>query len=147
MNPDLTALLSALNAAEVEYLVVGAYALAWYGQPRATGDLDVWVEASRANAERLLRALAQFGAPLEAVSVRDFETPGIVYQIGLAPVRVDILTELTGLAYAQARARRLPGAIGGVAVNFLGREDFIANKRAVGRLQDLADIERLQSRP
>ncbi|MGH9412862.1 MAG: nucleotidyltransferase [Terriglobales bacterium] len=140
----MTALLSELSAAEVKFLVVGAYAMAWYGLPRGTKDLDLWVEPSLANAEHVMHALAQFGAPLAHVTVDDFARPGAVYQIGKDPVRADVLTELTGLDFGAAWQRRQAGELGGVAVQYLGREDFLINKRAVARPQDLVDAARLE---
>jgi len=102
MNQDFVDLLRAFIGADVRFLVVGAYALAHHGRPRATGDLDVWVEATPDNAPRVLRGLAAFGAPLQDVSESDFARPGAVFQIGVDPGRIDILTELTGLQFADA---------------------------------------------
>jgi hypothetical protein len=141
MNPDFVDLLRAFAAADVRFLVVGAYALALHGRPRATGDLDVWVEATPDNAARVVRALAAFGAPLSAVSERDFATPGVVYQIGVPPVRIDILTTLTGVTFAEAWPGRVRRPFGPVEADFIGREAFIRNKRATGRAKDLGDIE------
>jgi hypothetical protein len=143
MNPDFVDLLRAFIAGDVRFLVVGAYALAHHGRPRATGDLDVWVEAEPANAERVMRALQAFGAPLGDVTAADFARPGIVLQIGVPPVRIDLLTELTGLQFADAWLSREPGRFGSLTVDFLGRDDFIRNKRATGRSKDLGDIEGL----
>jgi hypothetical protein len=143
MNPDFVDLLRAFSDADVRFLVVGAYALAHHGRPRATGDLDVWVDATSDNAARVLRGLAAFGAPLQDVSMSDFAQPGVVYQIGVPPGRIDILTELSGLRFAEAWPAREPGTFGGVAVDFIGREAFIRNKRATGRTKDLGDIEGL----
>lgn len=143
MNPDFVDLLRAFAAADVRFLIVGAYALAHHGRPRATGDLDVWVEATPANASRVIRALAAFGAPLQEVSEADFARPGIVFQIGVPPRRIDLLTELTGLTFAEAWASREAGRFGDLTVDFIGREAFIRNKRATGRAKDLGDIEGL----
>ncbi|MGH9467022.1 MAG: nucleotidyltransferase [Terriglobales bacterium] len=144
MNPDLIALLSALSARDVRFVIAGAHALAWHGVPRATGDVDVWVEPTPANAARLMRALSEFGAPLAGITADDFTRPGIVFQVGIAPVRLDILTDLTGLVFPEAWARAEPGELGGVSVRFLSRADLIRNKRATGRLRDLADVEQLE---
>jgi hypothetical protein len=141
MNRDFVDLLRAFGAAKVRFLVVGAYALALHGRPRATGDLDVWVEATAENAARVIEALAAFGAPLAEVSEDDFSHPGVTYQIGVPPGRIDILTELTGLEFSEAWSGRVPHAFGEIEVDFIGREAFIRNKRATGRPKDLGDIE------
>jgi hypothetical protein len=143
MNQDFVDLLRALSAADVRFLIVGAYALAHHGRPRATGDLDIWVEATPANATRVMRALAAFGAPMHEIAEADFARPGIVYQIGVPPSRIDILTDLTGLTFAEAWPRRDAGRFGELTVDFLGREAFLHNKRATGRAKDLGDIEGL----
>jgi hypothetical protein len=141
MNPDFVELLRALSAADVRFLIVGAYALALHGKPRATGDLDVWIDATPHNAPRVMRALASFGAPLTDVSVDDFSRPGVTYQIGVAPGRIDILTELTGITFDEAWPDRMRRSFGDVDVDFIGRAAFIRNKRATGRAKDLGDIE------
>jgi hypothetical protein len=144
MNPDFVDLLRAFIADDVRFLVVGAYALAVHGRPRATGDLDVWVEATPENASRLMRALGAFGAPLESVSADDFSRPGVVFQMGLPPRRIDVLTDLTGITFAEAWPTRLRAPFGLLEVDYLGRDAFIQNKRATGRTRDLADIEAIQ---
>jgi hypothetical protein len=141
MNQDFIDLLRAFIAADVRFLIVGAYALALHGRPRATGDLDVWVEPTADNATRIMRALAAFGAPVSQISEADFASPGVVYQIGVPPGRVDILTELTGVSFSEAWHDRLRRPFGDVEVDFIGRTSFIRNKRAVGRPKDLGDIE------
>jgi hypothetical protein len=141
MNQDFVDLLRAFNAANVRFLVVGAYALALYGRPRATGDLDLWIDATPENAARVMEALAAFGAPLSDVAARDFSREGIVFQIGVPPGRIDILTQLTGLSFTDAWSDRLRRPFGDVEVDFIGREAFLRNKRATGRPKDLADIE------
>jgi hypothetical protein len=143
MNPDFVDLLRALRDAEARFLVVGAYALAHFGRPRATGDLDIWIDATPANAPRVIRALTAFGAPLHDVTEQDFARPGVVFQIGVAPGRIDLLTELTALTFDEAWRTREPGQFGEIVVDFIGREAFIRNKRATGRAKDLGDIEGL----
>ena len=106
MSPDFKDLLSEFNAHGVEYLVVGAYALAAHGRVRATGDLDVWVRPEPANAKRVLAALLKFGAPLQDLTEQDLSTPGIVYQVGVVPNRIDLLTSITGLDFESAWSRR-----------------------------------------
>lgn len=146
LNADFRDLLVSFGREEVEYVLVGAYALAFHGSPRATGDIDVFVRATTANGERVWRALVAFGAPLAAAGVapRDFATPGLVYQIGLPPRRIDILTDISGVSFDEAWASRVLGDLDGLAVPFLGREALIANKRASARLKDMADVERLE---
>jgi hypothetical protein len=141
MNPDFVDLLRAFVAADVRFLIVGAYALALHGRPRATGDLDVWIDATPENAARVMRALSAFGAPLADISTDDFSHEGVTYQIGVPPGRIDILTELTGLSFAEAWPDRLLRPFGDIDVDFIGRAAFIRNKRATGRAKDLGDIE------
>lgn len=145
MNEDFVDLLRALSAHDVRFLVVGAYALAVHGRPRATGDLDVWIDATPENAERLMRALAEFGAPLSDVSADDFSRPGIVFQMGLPPARIDVLTALSGVTFAEAWPDRVRAPFGEVTVDVIGRDAFVANKRATGRAKDLGDIESLDA--
>ncbi len=144
MNQDFVDLLHAFTAADVRFLIVGAYALALHGRPRATGDLDVWIEATPENARRVVRALAAFGAPLTDVAEADFAREGITYQIGVPPGRIDILTTLTGLSFVEAWPDRMRRPFGDIDVDFIGRASFIRNKRATARPKDLADIEGLE---
>ena len=141
MNQDFLDLLHAFAEFEVRFLVVGAYALALHAKPRATGDLDLWVEPTPENAARVMRALIRFGAPLQDVRERDFPEPGIVFQIGVPPRRIDILTSLTGLTFPEAWTDRVLHRFGDCEVFFLGRQSFISNKRALARPRDLADLE------
>lgn len=143
MNQDFVDLLRAFIARDVRFLIVGAYALGIHGRPRATGDLDVWVDPTQENAPRVLQALADFGAPLEQVTTDDFTTPGVVFQMGLPPRRIDVLTDVSGLTFAEAWPNRLRGRLGPVDADFIGRGDFIRNKRAAGRPKDLGDLAAL----
>ena len=143
MNQDFVDLLRAFTEADVRFLVVGAYALALHSKPRATGDLDLWVEPTIENGARVMRALGQFGAPLQGVKDADFATSGTIFQIGIAPRRIDILTALTGLTFHEAWADRVPHKIGPCDVFFLGRRSLIRNKELLGRPKDLADLESL----
>ncbi len=143
MNQDFLDLLRAFIDHSVRFLVVGAYALGVHGRPRATGDLDVWIEPTPENAGRLMRALQQFGAPMGQVTTDDFSRPGIVFQMGLPPLRIDVLTELSGLTFDEAWPSRTQAAFGPVTVGVIGRDAFIKNKRATGRAKDLGDIEAL----
>lgn len=146
LNPDFRDLLRAFSAAGVEFVVVGAHALALHGVPRATGDLDVLVRPSGENAQRVWRALTAFGAPMDAAGVRveDLATPGIVYQIGLPPSRIDVLTEISGVTFDDAWSSRESCDLEGATVHFLGRDALIRNKEATGRAKDLADVARLR---
>ena len=143
LNPDYRDMLSAFADAEVDYLVIGAYAMAAHGHPRATGDIDLWVRSTSANANRVLEALSAFGAPLTAVDRNDFQTPDTVFQIGVSPRRIDILTTIEGVDFEEAWSERVAIEIEGLTVPVIGRKHLITNKRALGRQQDLADIERL----
>jgi hypothetical protein len=122
-------------------MIVGAYALAVHGRPRATGALDIWIDATPENAPRVMQALGAFVAPLGEITEADFAHPGVVYQMGVPPGRIDILTELTGLAFEQAWPNRIRGPFGELEVDFIDRTSFLRNKRATGRLKDLSDIE------
>ncbi len=144
-NSDFEEILLAFNAASVNYLVIGAYALAAYARPRATGDIDLWVEASTDNARCVYRALVAFGAPLDGINDLTFAEPDIVFQVGIAPIRIDILTGIDGVTFAEAWPNRTPSIIGSVPVHIIGKSDLKRNKAATGRPQDLADIERLES--
>ena len=144
MNPDFVALLRELSAAEARFLVVGAYAVTFHSRPRSTGDLDLWVEPSPNNATRVFRALAAFGAPLEDLAESDLSRPDVVFQIGVPPRRIDLLTSLTALTFEEAWEQRVTGRIGGLDVPFIGREALVRNKRALGRPRDLADLELLE---
>jgi hypothetical protein len=146
LNPDFRDVLLALAAEGVEFVVVGAHALALHGVPRATGDLDVLIRPSTDNAAKVWKALVRFGASIETagVTVEDFATPGIVYQIGLPPSRIDVLTEITGVSFDEAWASREAGDLEGSTVHFLGREALVRNKQATGRPKDLADVARLR---
>ncbi|PSQ86891.1 MAG: hypothetical protein BRD42_03580 [Bacteroidetes bacterium QS_3_64_15] len=144
LNPDYRDMLSAFTDAGVEYLVIGAYALAAHGHPRATGDLDLWVRPTPDNAERVMTALLAFGAPLTDVSHEDFETPGTVLQIGVSPRRIDILTTIEGVRFDDAWPGRVEIEVEDVPVSVIGREHFIQNKEALGRPQDRTDVERLR---
>ena len=146
MIDDFRALLRSLTDRSVRFLVVGAHALAAHGIPRMTGDLDVWIATDAANAQRTWQALAEFGAPLDALGLapEDFEAPDRVIQFGLPPFRVDVMTSVSGLTFDEAWGTRHDGALLDVPVAFLGREALIRNKRASGRRKDLEDADALE---
>lgn len=137
-------MLSALSRTGAEYLVVGAYALATHGYPRATGDLDLWVRPTTENAHRVWHALIDFGAPVSKLKVEDFYTPDIVYQIGIAPRRIDILTSITGVVFDDAWNNRINVEIDGISLPVLGRDDLLRNKKATGRPRDDVDARTLE---
>lgn len=144
MNPDFRDLFSELNAAEARYLIVGAHAVTFHSVPRYTKDIDIWIERTRENASRAFSALSRFGAPVENVTVDDLCSPGVILQIGVEPNRIDVLTSIAGLEFGEAWRRRVPSTYGGVPISVLGLDDLITSKRAVGRPQDLLDVEWLE---
>lgn len=146
MNEDFLDLLHALDDAGARYLIVGAHAMAAHGTPRATGHLDVWIEAGRDNAGRVWRALAAFGAPLAAFSAtaQDLAREGVVVQLGVPPRRIDLLTSIDGLAFDAAWRNRFAATVADRSLFFLSYDDLIRNKRATARPKDLLDIELLK---
>ena len=144
MNQDFRDLLAEFNAHGVEYIVVGAHALAAHGRVRATKDLDVWIQPSPDNAKRAMAALAAFGAPLHELSESDLAVPGTIFQIGVAPIRIDIITKIDGVDFAAAWSARLSVPFADQVVNVLSRDDLIRNKRAAGRQQDMLDVNWLE---
>lgn len=143
-NQDFKDLFAELNGHGVEFLVVGAHALAAHGHVRATKDMDVWVRPNPDNAHRVIRALTAFGAPMHAVTESDLAAPGITFQIGVEPVRIDIITAADGLTFDAAWRNRVASDYGGEPVFVISRDDLIRNKRASGRPQDIADIAALE---
>ncbi len=146
VNRDFRDLLAGFNAHGVEYLVVGAHALAAHGHVRATKDLDVWVRPDPQNAKRVFMALKMFGAPLQDLTEADLSKPGLIFQIGVPPVRIDVITAIDGVEFDKAWPTRLLVKFADQPVAVLSREHLIQNKRASGRKQDLADIEWLEGR-
>lgn len=144
LNDDYRDILRAFADEQVEFLLVGAYALAAHGYPRATMDIDLWVMPSPENAEAVLRALQRFGAALHDLTAADLHTEGTVFQIGVAPRRIDIITAASGLRFEDAFARATCVDLDGIAVHVPCLEDLIRNKRASGRTKDLADVEALE---
>ena len=142
---DWQEFLSSLNASRVRYLVIGAHALAAHGAPRYTADLDVWVAADARNAERVFAALKDFGfGSVKGLSVEDFQNPEMVVMLGRPPLRIDLLTSISGCSFATAWKRRLRTQLGGQRVSVLSREDLRVNKLAAGRPKDLLDLELLR---
>lgn len=147
VNPDFRDLFAALNAAEARYLLVGGYAVAFHAQPRFTKDLDVWTEPTPDNAARVLAALRAFGAPTGALTVQDLARPGIVFQMGVPPNRIDVVTAIDGVSFAEAWPRRSSTTYGEQPVPVIGKADLVRNKRASGRPQDLLDVASLEAEP
>ncbi|MFT3746063.1 MAG: hypothetical protein QM785_17465 [Pyrinomonadaceae bacterium] len=144
MSPDFKEILSIFNEHEVKYLIVGAFAVMKYSEPRYTKDLDIWVEASTDNAPRVYAALAKFGAPLGGVTVDDFASDGF-FQMGQPPVRIDIMMSLDGVEFAFAWPNRQEGDFDSIPTVFIGREDLLAAKAAAARPQDILDINSIQT--
>ena len=145
MNPNFKELLLAFNAHDVEYLMVGAHALAAHGHVRATKDIDIWVRPEKANAQKVLQALLDFGAPLMDLTVEDLSRKETVFQIGLPPIRIDVVTGIDGVEFAEAWPDRLEIVFAGVPAFVISRHHLITNKKASARLQDLADVQELES--
>ena len=144
LNEDYRDILHALSDENVRFILVGAYALAAHGYPRATMDIDIWVMPSPDNAEAVLRALRSFGSPLHNLTNKDLEVDGTIFQIGIAPRRIDIITEATGLKFEQAYQNSVLVNIDGIDVHIPSIDDLIINKKATGRTKDLADAEALE---
>jgi len=143
IQPDFKELLELLNAHKAEFIIVGAYALAFHGVPRFTGDIDIFVKPDSENAEKILAALEEFGFGSLDLTKSDFEAPDKVVQLGVAPVRVDLITSLTGVSWQEAFSGKVQGTYGDVPVYYLGRKEFLSNKKALGGKKDLADLEAL----
>jgi len=143
-NPDFRDLFNEFCDAAVEYLVVGAHAVIYHAVPRYTKDLDIWVNPTADNADRVWAALSRFGAPLQDVTPTDFAQPTLVYQLGIEPNRIDIIMSIGGLDFAEAWQNRVESTYEGVPIHIIGKADLIAAKRQAGRPQDLLDIDQLQ---
>ena len=144
---DFREFLEFFNAKGVEYMIVGSYALAYYGAPRFTGDIDVFVKRSERNAKRIIEALRDFGFSFPNLTHQDFLEDDNVVQLGMPPIRIDILTSLSGMSWEKASLGMESGAFDGIPVYIIGRADYIQNKRAAGRTRDLADVEALGEGP
>ena len=140
---DFKELLELFNSHKVDYLIVGGFALAFHGAPRMTGDMDIFVKSDPENAQRIVAALADFGLQSLGFTASDFEKPNVVVQLGVPPVRVDIITSLTGITWEQAVAGKVRGMYGDITVFYIGLSEFVVNKKATGRKRDLADLESL----
>ncbi len=143
IQQDFNELLKLFNAHKVEYIIVGGYALAFHGAPRYTGDIDILIKSDDDNAQRVLSALEEFGFGSIGLTKSDFLSPDKVVQLGVPPVRVDIITSISGVTWEEAVSGRVQGKYGNTSVYYIGRDQFIENKRTIGRKKDLADLEAL----
>jgi hypothetical protein len=146
LNEDYKEILQIFIDNKIEFLVVGAYALGVYGWPRATGDIDLWVMASPQNSRNVYNSLAQFGAPTEQINEKTFCEQGIVFQIGVAPRRIDVITKIDGVDFQQAWATRQEFIIDGLKVPFISKQDLIKNKESTGREKDMLDAKQLRKK-
>jgi len=143
VQKDFKEFFALLNAHEVDFMIVGGYALAYHGAPRYTGDIDIFIKPESENAQRILQGLEEFGFSSLELSSEDFQNEDTVVQLGLPPVRIDIITSISGVSWEQAEASKEPGTYGDVPVFYIGKNQYVANKRARGRAKDIADIEAL----
>ena len=144
LNEDYKEMLQILLNNRVKFLVVGAYAMSAYGYPRATGDLDLWVETSQENSEKIYQSLSEFGSPLEHITKNTFCEEGIIFQIGVAPRRIDIITKIDGVNFKQAYSEKEEIEIEGFELPFLSKENLIKNKESTGRERDKLDAQYLR---
>ena len=144
IQQDFKELLELLNAHNVEYVIVGAYALAFHGVPRFTGDIDILVKPDSDNAKKILAALKEFGFGSLDLNESDFNEPDKVVQLGVAPVRIDLITSITGVSWQKAYSTKVAGKYGDLIVYYLSKDELILNKKTLGRKKDLADIEVLE---
>ncbi len=141
LNEDYKEMLQLLLEEKVDFMIVGAYALGTHGYPRATGDIDIWVKPNKTNSKKLYKALARFGAPLDQIQIDEFATEGIVFQIGVIPRRIDIITKIDGVTYEEADEDKIIVEIEGLRIPVISLEKLIKNKRATGRERDELDIK------
>ncbi len=144
LNPDFKDMLSCLKDEEVDFIIVGAYALAAHGFPRATGDMDIWVRNNFENAQKIIRALVKFGAPVSHLSEDDFTAPDVIVQLGVEPARIDLLTGIDGVEFDEAWQNKVTIEIDKLEVDILSKEDLLRNKLAAGRDKDQGDIAWLE---
>tara|TARA_R110001592_G_scaffold124001_4_gene332539 strand:- start:2842 stop:3288 length:447 start_codon:yes stop_codon:yes gene_type:complete len=146
LNEDYKDMLLALSGEKVKYLLVGAFALAAHGIVRSTIDIDIWVSPEKDNTEALFRALVKFGAPVEQIAARDFESENVIYQIGVAPRRIDIITTVSGLRFDEVYPNSIEAELGGIVLRIPSISDLILNKKASGRPKDMLDVTELEKR-
>ena len=146
LNKDYKEMLQTLLKNDVKFLVVGAYAMGVYGYVRATGDFDLFVEPSKENAKKLYNTLKEYGAPLHDINEETFTKENVIYQIGIEPVRIDVITEISGVSFKEAYASKNEIEYEGLKIPFLSKEKLIKNKKASGRAKDLLDAEQLEKK-
>lgn len=146
LNQDYKDILSCLKEEEVEFIVVGAFALAAHGLPRATGDIDIWIRNSKANAEKVIRSLVKFGAPVSALTIEDLTSSDMIIQIGVEPCRIDLITGVDGLEFDEAWKNRLHISVDNIGFYILSMQDLLKNKVAAGREKDFGDIAWLKKK-
>ncbi len=149
LNPDYRDMVECLLREGVDFMLVGGYAVALHGWPRTTFDIDFWIMANPENAKAVMRAITSFGAPLMGLTEADFHRPGMVFQIGTEPQRIDIISAVDGLDYADAALRAVTMSVDGLEIKVVSLDDLIVNKRASGRPKDIADavmLEKLKER-
>ncbi len=144
LNKDYKEMLQILLKNKVRFLVVGAYAMGVYGYPRATGDFDIWVEATKENSNRIFKSLIEFGTPIKEINDTTFSEKGIIFQIGVAPRRIDIITEIDGVVFDEGYITRQEVEIENIKIPFLSKDNLIKNKQSTGREKDKLDVENLK---
>lgn len=144
LNKDFADFLQLLNKHGVDYMVVGGYALAFHGKPRQTGDLDIWIDNAKGNAAKMMQVIKEFGFGSLGIVEADFLKKDSIVQLGYPPVRIDILNAIDGVRFREAVAGCMKEKIAGVLIPFIGKDDFIKNKQAAARSQDLSDIKEIQ---
>ena len=147
MHSDFLELLQLLNIHKVRYLVIGGYAYGFHVEPRYTKDIDIWIEASKSNATRVLKVLDIFGAPVDNLTIKDLAIPGLIYIFGVPPMRVDILNRVSGGQFSSAYKNRTMAQVGKISIPIVNRKDLIRMKQSAGRTQDRADLEKLLDVP
>jgi hypothetical protein len=145
LNQDYKEMLSILLENKVEFLLVGAYAMAAHGFPRATADLDIFVRPDEKNAKRVYQALAEFGAPMESISIEDFAKRGTVFQIGVIPRRIDVINDIDGVSFEEAFKDKALVNIEGLSVPIISKQKLLINKKSTGRDKDRLDAVRIEN--
>lgn len=144
IHQDFREFIELLNKNEVDYLIVGAFALAFHGHPRYTGDIDFWVRNDLLNAKKIFKCINEFGFPVDKLDEKDFTSDDLIFQMGYPPVRIDVITSVEALKFHESFEKRIQKEIDGLEINFIDIEDFKKNKKAVGRPKDLGDLESLK---